>query len=78
MNSHYARVVAQYENRHRVKPGITGWAQINGYRGPINTPYDMRRRLELDLEYIEHWNLLFDLKILTATLFIGFLHKNAL
>lgn len=56
-----------YPHRHRVKPGITGWAQVNGSRGATDTVEQLRRRVELDLHYVENWSLLFDLKILILT-----------
>lgn len=62
-----------YMQKHRVKAGITGWAQVNGWRG--NT--DLKKRIEYDLDYIENWSLWFDLKIIVLTLFKGFFHKNA-
>ena len=61
-------ITAAYLHRHRVKPGITGWAQINGYRGATDTVEQLRRRIKLDLYYVEHWSLGFDLKILSLTL----------
>jgi putative colanic acid biosynthesis UDP-glucose lipid carrier transferase len=60
-----------------VKPGITGWAQINGLRGETDTPEKMRARVEHDLHYIDNWSLLLDLKILLLTPFRGFINKNA-
>jgi lipopolysaccharide/colanic/teichoic acid biosynthesis glycosyltransferase len=63
----------RYMLRHKVKAGITGWAQVHGWRG--NT--SLAKRLEYDLYYIEHWSLLFDCKILWLTLWKGFFHKNA-
>ncbi len=78
LNSHYVELLARYGNRHRVKPGITGWAQINGFRGPTEDPYLMQRRVELDLEYIEKWSILMDLKIIALTPFRGLTHPNAL
>jgi Undecaprenyl-phosphate glucose phosphotransferase len=60
-------IVEEYAHRHRVRPGITGWAQINGSRGATNHPAELRRRVELDLFYIENWSLSFDLKILFLT-----------
>ncbi len=60
--------VETYSARHRVKPGITGWAQINGYRGETDTLEKIEKRVELDLEYIERWSVWFDLYILTRTL----------
>ena len=60
-------IVAEYAHRHRVKPGITGWAQINGSRGPVETPADVRRRLKLDLEYVSRSSLWLDLQVLART-----------
>jgi exopolysaccharide biosynthesis polyprenyl glycosylphosphotransferase len=60
--------VEQYSARHRVKPGITGWAQINGYRGETDTLEKIEKRVEYDLEYIESWSVWFDLYILFRTL----------
>lgn len=65
--------IPDYMKKHMVKAGITGWAQINGWRG--NT--DLRKRVEHDIYYIENWSLWFDLKIIFLTLFRGFVHKNA-
>lgn len=61
-------LVAEYAHRHRVKPGMTGWAQINGSRGPLHDGDDVARRVELDVEYIERSNALFDLFIMFKTL----------
>lgn len=66
-NRYYAGMIDGYLGRHRVKPGITGWAQVNGLRGETDTIDKMRRRVELDLYYIENWSLGFDLKILALT-----------
>ena len=66
-NEHYAGLIDGYLGRHRVKPGITGWAQVNGLRGETDTLDKMRHRVELDLHYIENWSLGFDLKILALT-----------
>ena len=63
-----ARLVAEYAWRHRMKPGITGWAQINGSRGPVHTAEEVRRRVELDVDYIERQSLWLDLYILAMTL----------
>ena len=76
-NEHYKEIVDQYMLRHKVKPGITGWAQINGWRGETNTIEKMQKRVEFDLYYIENWSLWFDLKIIFLTIFKGFLNKNA-
>jgi putative colanic acid biosynthesis UDP-glucose lipid carrier transferase len=66
-----------YLGRHRVKPGITGWAQVNGCRGETITVDDMRRRIALDLQYIDNWSLGLDLKILLRTPFVGFVNEKA-
>jgi Undecaprenyl-phosphate glucose phosphotransferase len=66
-NHLYDEVVDGYFARHRVKPGITGWAQINGWRGETDTPEKIQRRVEHDLYYIENWSVLFDLYILART-----------
>ncbi len=65
--------IPRYMIKHQVPPGLTGWAQINGYRG--NT--SITKRIEYDLYYIENWTLGFDIKILFLTIFKGFIHKNA-
>jgi Undecaprenyl-phosphate glucose phosphotransferase len=66
-NQLYDEVVDGYFARHRVKPGITGWAQINGWRGEMDTDEKIKMRTEYDLHYIENWSLWFDLKILFLT-----------
>jgi Undecaprenyl-phosphate glucose phosphotransferase len=63
----YTEVVDGYFARHKVKPGVTGWAQINGWRGEMDTDEKIRKRTELDLYYIENWSLWLDLKILLLT-----------
>jgi Undecaprenyl-phosphate glucose phosphotransferase len=63
----FDETVDGYFARHRVKPGITGWAQINGWRGEIDTETKIRKRVEFDLNYIENWSVLFDLYILCRT-----------
>ncbi|MDP2834226.1 MAG: undecaprenyl-phosphate glucose phosphotransferase [Pseudomonadota bacterium] len=65
--------IPDYMKKHLVKAGITGWAQVNGWRGDT----DLAKRIEYDLYYIEHWSLWFDLGIILMTLFKGFVHKNA-
>lgn len=76
-NEYYSTVLGRYANRHKVKPGMTGWAQVNGYRGETDTPEKMRRRVEHDLWYIENWSVWLDLKILMRTPFYGFIGTNA-
>ena len=65
----YEHVVDGYFARHKVKPGITGWAQINGWRGETDTHEKIEKRVEFDLYYIENWSLTFDLYILARTPF---------
>ncbi|NNM72266.1 undecaprenyl-phosphate glucose phosphotransferase [Enterovirga aerilata] len=76
-NRLYDQVVDGYFARHRVKPGITGWAQINGWRGETDTPEKIQRRVEHDLYYIENWSVFFDLYILLATPFSLLKTENA-
>jgi putative colanic acid biosynthesis UDP-glucose lipid carrier transferase len=66
-DDHYGAVVNEYLARHRVKPGITGWAQVNGARGEIKDLHQMEQRIRYDLEYIERWSLGFDLWIMLRT-----------
>ena len=76
-NELYKDSVHTYMQRHRVKPGITGWAQINGWRGETDTLNKMQKRVEYDLYYINNWSLGFDLQIILLTLFHGFFNRNA-
>lgn len=76
-NEYYSAVLDRYANRHKVKPGMTGWAQVNGYRGETDTPEKMRHRVEHDLYYIENWSVWFDIKIIAMTPFYGVLSRNA-
>jgi len=76
-NEQYKELIDPYMLRHKVKPGITGWAQVSGWRGETDTLEKMQKRVEYDLYYIEHWSLWFDIKIILMTLVKGFLHKNA-
>jgi lipopolysaccharide/colanic/teichoic acid biosynthesis glycosyltransferase len=73
----YDEAVDGYFARHRVKPGITGWAQINGWRGETDTYEKIQRRVEHDLYYIENWSVLFDLYILFKTPFSLLKTENA-
>jgi Undecaprenyl-phosphate glucose phosphotransferase len=68
-NKTWDDVVDGYFARHKVKPGVTGWAQINGWRGEVDTPEKIEKRVECDVYYIENWSILFDLKILFLTPF---------
>jgi putative colanic acid biosynthesis UDP-glucose lipid carrier transferase len=76
-NEQYKRLINDYVRRHKVKPGITGWAQVNGWRGETNILEKMQKRIEYDLWYIENWSLWFDLKIILLTVFKGFVGQNA-
>jgi Undecaprenyl-phosphate glucose phosphotransferase len=73
----YEDVVEEYAARHRVKPGITGWAQVHGWRGETDTYDKIRKRVEYDLFYIENWSLALDIKILLMTAIAVFRTKNA-
>ena len=70
-------IVPDYALRHHVKPGITGWAQVNGHHGPVETERALRRRVAYDLDYINHWSLWFDIRIILKTLFIAFGQRRA-
>lgn len=76
-NEEYRGKIGSYMLRHKVKPGITGWAQVNGWRGETDTLEKMQKRVEFDLAYINNWSLWWDLKIVFLTLFKGFVHQNA-
>lgn len=65
--------IPRYMIKHQVRPGMTGWAQVNGYRGDTS----IQKRIECDLYYIENWSLIFDIKIMFRTVFKGFVNKNA-
>lgn len=75
-NEHYRNHVSFYMLRHKVKPGITGWAQVNGWRGETDTLDKMEKRVEFDLFYIRNWSLWLDIKIILITLVKGFGGKN--
>lgn len=75
-NNHYKDHIEIYMQRHRVKPGMTGWAQVNGLRGIIDDVKLMQKRVEYDLYYIEKWSLGFDLKILAMTITRGFINTQ--
>ena len=76
-NNQFKELVPRYMLRHRVKPGITGWAQIHGFRGETDTLEKMESRVEHDLFYIENMSIWLDLRIIVMTIFKGFVHKNA-
>lgn len=76
-NEEYRKLITGYMLRHKVKPGITGLAQIRGWRGETDTLDKMEKRVECDLEYIRTWSLLLDIKIIFLTVFKGFINKAA-
>ena len=65
--------IPRYMVKHQVRPGLTGWAQVNGYRGDTS----IRKRIDYDIYYIENWTFGLDLKIIFMTFFTGFINKNA-
>jgi len=77
LNEAFAERISPLSRRHKVKPGITGWAQVNGYRGETDTIDKMRRRIECDLFYIDNWSFLLDIKIILMTLFSKRAYANA-
>jgi Undecaprenyl-phosphate glucose phosphotransferase len=76
-NHQYKTIVQDYMQRHRVKPGITGWAQVNGLRGETDTLGKMKARVEYDLYYMQNWSVLFDLRIIAMTVATGMFNRNA-
>ena len=76
-NNAYEERIRLYARRHNVKPGITGWAQVRGFRGETDSIQKMRDRVEHDLYYIDHWSLFFDIKILVMTVFSLRSYRNA-
>ena len=76
-NEQYDSLIQGYSARHRVKPGITGWAQVNGSRGETDTTEKMLERVRYDVFYIENWSLFLDIRILIMTLFVALSQKNA-
>jgi Undecaprenyl-phosphate glucose phosphotransferase len=76
-NEEYAQLIRGYFARHRVKPGITGWAQVNGFRGETKSVEQMESRVKYDINYVENWSLFFDLKILLMTVYAAISGRNA-
>jgi len=76
-NEEYKELVESYMRRHKVKPGITGWAQVNGLRGETDVLDKMKERVRYDLWYIDNWSLWLDVRIIFMTVFKGFLNPNA-
>jgi putative colanic acid biosynthesis UDP-glucose lipid carrier transferase len=76
-NEAYRNIIRGYMLRHKTKPGITGWAQVSGYRGETDSLDKMRNRVMYDIDYIRKWSVLFDFKIIALTIIKGFIGKNA-
>ena len=76
-NETYRKLIKGYMIRHKVKPGITGLAQVNGARGETDTIEKMELRIRYDLEYLRHWSLRLDLKIILKTILVSFRDPNA-
>jgi putative colanic acid biosynthesis UDP-glucose lipid carrier transferase len=76
-NEEYGAQVRGYFARHKVRPGITGWAQVNGYRGETEQLEKMVKRVEHDIYYAENWSILFDIRILIMTVFVVLFQKAA-
>jgi putative colanic acid biosynthesis UDP-glucose lipid carrier transferase len=73
----YRKVIKGYMVRHKVKPGITGWAQVNGYRGETETVDSMKARIDYDIEYLKKWSLGLDIKIILKTVLLVFKDTKA-
>ncbi|MGZ5042367.1 MAG: undecaprenyl-phosphate glucose phosphotransferase, partial [Usitatibacter sp.] len=76
-NEQYRKLIKSYMIRHKVRPGITGWAQVNGLRGETETVDKMQARIEYDLDYLRHWSLKLDFHIIWRTIFVVFKKQNA-
>jgi putative colanic acid biosynthesis UDP-glucose lipid carrier transferase len=76
-NEQYRKLIKSYMIRHKVRPGITGWAQVNGLRGETETVDKMQARIEYDLDYLRHWSLKLDFHIIWKTIFVVFKKQNA-
>lgn len=76
-NEEFGRAIRGYFARHRVKPGITGWAQVNGWRGETETLDKMEKRIEYDIYYADNWSIMFDIKILIMTVLVVPFQKSA-
>jgi len=76
-NEMYRKLIKGYMQRHKVKPGITGWAQVNGQRGETETLEQMKARIDYDLDYLRNWSLRLDLCIIAKTVWVVLRGKNA-
>lgn len=77
LDDRFAPLIENYSRRHGIKPGITGWAQVNGYRGETDTLAKMHSRISYDLHYLDNWSLWLDLRILLRTLVSATAYRNA-
>jgi len=78
LDNKHKKLIPRYVLRHKIRPGISGWAQINGFRGETDTLGKMEKRIQYDLEYIDRWSLLLDIKIIWLTIVRGLTDKNAI
>ena len=76
-NEEYRKLISGYMIRHKVRPGITGWAQVNGLRGETATVEKMQLRVQYDLDYLKNWSLGLDVKIIAKTALTVLKHRNA-
>ena len=76
VNEHYRSLIPSYMIRHKIKPGITGWAQVNGFRGGDDLP-SMTKRIECDLFYLANWSLALDVRILLQTFSLVWMDRRA-
>jgi putative colanic acid biosynthesis UDP-glucose lipid carrier transferase len=76
-NEIYRKLIDGYMVRHKVKPGVTGWAQVNGFRGETDTVEKMQQRIEYDLAYLRNWSLRLDLMIILKTILVLFGDRKA-
>jgi len=77
LHEYYQNLVGRYMQRHLIKPGLSGYAQINGFRGETDTLDKMQKRVEMDIHYINNWSIWLDMKIIFLSTFKGWVHKNA-
>jgi putative colanic acid biosynthesis UDP-glucose lipid carrier transferase len=77
LHNDFRKIINDYMVRHYVKPGVTGWAQVNGWRGPVKTEIQKRGRISHDLWYIENWSFWLDIKIIFLTVFSTKARENA-
>ena len=77
LNEEFATRIQHFYRRHNIRPGITGWAQIKGYRGETDTYDKMKSRIEHDLWYVDNWSLVLDIRILINTVFSSTAYSNA-